>query len=778
MRTKQTIQSVTIQLKSILIIVGMLCAIAPSHAYHIWGGTMSYEVISIAGDMAQVRFRMQIARGEGGNGPGGANFDNPAEFGVWRLVGSEYEYVRSFGVNFQEFQVVTYPIYDTYLADEIYTVQLGWYEAVVTIPYDGSDYFLGYRRCCRFANLTNIFDADNPEDIQMGAEYGITITGRAIELGNSSPVSDIGWDYILNVKDSIFERSMAFVDADGDSLVYAFGAPRYGGGIIGATPISGDSRSCSGIRPDPQNCPPLIKKADYLSGYSLERPFGLNTEVTLDFDTGLLKGAKLSEGLFTVGIEISEYRQGELLSTTNVDYTYYAAEIERINEIHGYRFADFNNNGVWDVEEPPVKHLTLSFIPGALRSRYFSDGAYSAFVKDGTYSVVSSDTIFIIPDHFMIDVVGTGASIERDIPFVPIDSTMRSIPNIGIAGARCNRPARLNLSVLNAGSLMQKGTVNIRIDSITSFLSSDIPNLIALDEFNYQFIFDSLLPLSTLSHTMKVDLPDATFLGDTMIFEMELLYEFVNDPSNSDTVNTSVKNILSCSIDPNAKYNYPNRGAESTTYLGEEIFYNITFQNLGNDTAYDVRITDFLNSSLDLSTISFQGGSHEYYCEQEGRMLTFYFNGINLPPASQDSVRSNGYIAFSAFPIKNAIVGSKLNNAAKIYFDQNLPISTNTVYNTISVHLGNESNPEYPNEKKLLIFPNPSTGLFQFVMNESLASPAEIYVFDLAGHLVLRNPVYARSFYLELDAIPATYYYAIVDADGNDVYTGILVLVR
>ena len=206
--------------------------------------------------------------------------------------------------------------------------------------------------------------------------------------------------------------------------------------------------------------------------------------------------------------------------------------------------------------------------------------------------------------------------------------------------------------------------------------------------------------------------------------------------------------------------------------------YTIHFQNLGNDTAYDVRITDFLSSGLDLRTISFQGGSHEYYCDQEGRLLTFYFNGIDLPPASQDSIGSNGYISFSAYPIKNIIVGSLLSNTAKIYFDQNLPISTNTVYNTISLRLNDESNPEYPNEKKLLIFPNPSTGLFQFVMNESLAPPVEIYVFDLAGHLILRNPVLTRSFYIELDAIPATYYYAIVDEDGNDVYTGILVLVR
>jgi hypothetical protein len=66
------------------------------------------------------------------------------------------------------------------------------------------------------------------------------------------------------------------------------------------------------------------------------------------------------------------------------------------------------------------------------------------------------------------------------------------------------------------------------------------------------------------------------------------------------------------------------------------------------------------------------------------RMMSFKFDGINLPPASSSDAGSRGYAIFRVRPAAGLPLPTTLSNRANIVFDTNPPIFTNIVVNTVS----------------------------------------------------------------------------------------------
>ncbi|MFK7970612.1 MAG: PKD domain-containing protein [Bacteroidia bacterium] len=140
--------------------------------------------------------------------------------------------------------------------------------------------------------------------------------------------------------------------------------------------------------------------------------------------------------------------------------------------------------------------------------------------------------------------------------------------------------------------------------------------------------------------------------------------------------------------DPNAIHVEPegcgtNKAIDLDT---EHLIYTIEFENVGNDTAFDVRIEDVLPASLDLASIRVLDG---YPFQPEARiipgksMVRFDFTHANVPPASQDSVRAQGYVKFSV-DIKDGLsAGTMIENFADIFFDRQLPVRTDTTTNRL-----------------------------------------------------------------------------------------------
>ncbi|CAA9271010.1 MAG: hypothetical protein AVDCRST_MAG56-3056 [uncultured Cytophagales bacterium] len=141
------------------------------------------------------------------------------------------------------------------------------------------------------------------------------------------------------------------------------------------------------------------------------------------------------------------------------------------------------------------------------------------------------------------------------------------------------------------------------------------------------------------------------------------------------------------SFDPNDKAVSPEGVTDQRyTPTGRVLDYVVRFQNTGTDVAYQVVVVDTLSEYLDISTLRVGAVSHPYKMQVSGKgrpVLTFTFNGINLPDSTADEPRSHGRIQFSIQPKAGLPEKTRVGNFADIFFDYNEPVRTNTTLNTI-----------------------------------------------------------------------------------------------
>jgi uncharacterized repeat protein (TIGR01451 family) len=142
---------------------------------------------------------------------------------------------------------------------------------------------------------------------------------------------------------------------------------------------------------------------------------------------------------------------------------------------------------------------------------------------------------------------------------------------------------------------------------------------------------------------------------------------------------------LRCSMDPNEKIAYPaGCGDEHFISAQDTITYFLHFQNTGTGPAAVVTLADTLDPKLDINTLQVFDGSHPYrYQMFPGNILVFFFDPIVLPPSAEDAAGSNGFVSFRIAPKATVAPGDVISNKTDIYFDNNPPITTNTVFHTI-----------------------------------------------------------------------------------------------
>jgi uncharacterized repeat protein (TIGR01451 family) len=163
------------------------------------------------------------------------------------------------------------------------------------------------------------------------------------------------------------------------------------------------------------------------------------------------------------------------------------------------------------------------------------------------------------------------------------------------------------------------------------------------------------------------------------------------------------------SFDPNDKTVWPEgAGAEHIVSLQDTLNYRIRFQNVGNDTAFNIVVLDTLDANLDASSIELGAASHPYsFSIVEGNIMRWAFNDILLVDSTTNEPESHGFAWFRIRPVDGTQLGTVVQNSASVYFDFNSPVLTNTVINrfdTLSVGVREEGIPaaltlyqNYPN---------------------------------------------------------------------------------
>lgn len=284
---------------------------------HIIGGEIIYECLGYTnGDPATnsrtYRFTMKIYRDCRGMG---ADFDS-APFGAFTASVSIYQGASLFTTLYlaapQETSIDPNPGNPCLIVPSNVCVEEGVYVFPdIDLPIVNVSYFVSYQRCCRNNTISNIINPGGS-----GATYTMELTPAAQASCNNSPVFDNFPPIVLCVGEE-FTFDHSATDAEGDQLVYELCTPFLGGGLNFNQPLAGN-----GIAPDPDLPPPYNGVAFQAPIYTVLSPLGVDSELNLGLTSGILSGIPALTGQFVVGLCVSEYRNGVLMSVVRRDFQF------------------------------------------------------------------------------------------------------------------------------------------------------------------------------------------------------------------------------------------------------------------------------------------------------------------------------------------------------------------------------------------------------------------------------------------------------------------------
>jgi len=351
---------------------------------------------------------------------------------------------------------------------------------------------------------------------------------------------------------------------------------------------------------------------------------------------------------------------------------------EEFGKIHFPLFYDINENTVQDSGEFFLPTASVLIEPGECSAfGNFSNGGFK-YLSFGDYTISynqNNNPLWELTNNtnafnFTLNETNTSDTIFYGLkPTAMVSDVELALVN---SLPRCNELVTFDVIVSNSGTTIVDGILWFTIDqNILNVNYIDPPDTLIVPNI-YGWQFTNLFPGYTLKKQISLSLPGPPNLaiGELLEFETALNYTDVNTSEGFLDDKSFIE--VQCAYDPNDK-------------LASPIIYTIRFQNTGNAEAYEVVITDELDSNLDLSTFQYLTSSHESVLSTflEGRNLTFEFKDIFLPDSTTNFDESQGYVMYSIRAKSDVEEYTSIENTANIFFDYNPAVVTNTTENTM-----------------------------------------------------------------------------------------------
>jgi gliding motility-associated-like protein len=188
-------------------------------------------------------------------------------------------------------------------------VYLVRYEGEVSLPQINSGYWVVYDRCCRPGGIINLNNSG-----AQGFSYTswIPADSNGIISNSTAQFTDTLLNFICRT-DTAYISNLA-VDPDGDSLVYTL-----------VTPFRGKSGNGNGGNPppnptynsalmNPYDIPP--PQVTWAVGYNLTNLLGPGSFSSTNPNNGLTKFFTNNQGVYVAAVEITEYRNGQIVGVS------------------------------------------------------------------------------------------------------------------------------------------------------------------------------------------------------------------------------------------------------------------------------------------------------------------------------------------------------------------------------------------------------------------------------------------------------------------------------
>ncbi|MBK8562475.1 MAG: T9SS type A sorting domain-containing protein [Saprospiraceae bacterium] len=445
--------------------------------------------------------------------------------------------------------------------------------------------------------------------------------------------------------------------------------------------------------------------------------------------------------------------------------------------LNGSCFFDANENGVQDGSEGNLPNVKIRLEPGGQTTYSQADGSYRFYAYPGISTLsVEADDCF--------ELSTSPASFQVQLPLPNPDSVFvfglksqaaqpgMSAPITG-SPTRCNFNVPFWMALKNEDCFPAAAVFSLKSNGLASFVSAEPPPDLVLGDSIVWYSGDSLLPGEIRPIRALLKMAGYDFLGDTLrltgsAWALDATGALLQPP-----VLSHFASAINCAFDPNDKLVNLAEVPENYDPSSSELIYTIRFQNLGNDTAFNVQVLDTLAEELDWASFKPIAASHAgaVRLDEMSRGVEFRFDHILLPDSAANEAASHGFAAFSVRLKPGLPLGTAVTNQAAIYFDFNPPVLTNRVETRILSSVSGSVTQEQP--PLIQAYPNPTSGTLVLKTQGAVPLEGTVQFLDLFGRTLHTETLQPGNtvHYFSMAAMPAGVYFVKVLDDGEPIWT-------
>lgn len=390
--------------------------------------------------------------------------------------------------------------------------------------------------------------------------------------------------------------------------------------------------------------------------------------------------------------------------------------------INGLCFIDNNENGFKEENEPVLPNFPLS-LNGTGKKTYSR--------LDGTFKFVgNTGSNKIIPDP------SGNYSLTTSLSTITLPSTSENFIHIGLKEIApinkweldfipdmisCNGQFKSKLIVTNKGTQPESGL--IKLDPLGKQIKSITPNPDSINNGKYYWNLSNINANHNLQFEINYDpqtMEDRTFQANLLIsgstgnIKLDSAIKVLLPPCQTQTFNKSV---------------YPIGEGEdgNVPITTNEFKYIIQFRNTSNTDAYHVKVTDILDSDLDINTFQLLSSNEDF---------TFNINSKGYFEATFDTVKTN-HDCYLSYSIKKKVgleIGTNITNVASIAWDNGQVYQTNQTKNKLVKEI--VSSLILSETENILIYPNPVDSEINIEGHFDNTSTSNLYIYNLTGQRV------------------------------------------